>query len=266
MKIKKRATPRYGLADVAYFNADKMGRPSWSYVCWLDVMGMRSRMVWSDAISANGIFKLYNAAVRACKKAGHPSGFRLYPVMDGAFLTAERWQELADVVRETMRLYAGTFLITNSNALRFMIRGGMSYGPIYHGSGLKHEADTYLAAQPDIRNAIVIGTPVLSAYTTERGAPPFGIGVDRCLARRFETGEDEDSSVDTQKGLYHWHLATGKLAGELVTAIREYYTWYRKFGSASAYPPKERAEHLRSATSYFTFRLKGSRGRDGATK
>lgn len=251
MKIIRRAAPRLRVDDVAYFNADQMGPATWSYVCWLDVMGMRSRMAWSDAISANGIFKLYNAAIRARGKAGHPSKFRLYPVMDGAFLTAEEWHELADVVRETMRLYAGAFVRTTNNAFRFMIRGGVSYGPVYHGKDLKPEADWYLAEHADIRDAIVIGRPVLDAYSAERDAPPFGISIDANVARRFETDEDKDASVDAKKLVYCWHLKAGEVASELPTAIVEYYEWYKRHGKDSEYPPAERSAHLKKAMTYF---------------
>jgi len=48
-----------------YFNANKLLDPSNEYVCWIDVMGIKSSMERSIKISANFIYKLHIAAIEA---------------------------------------------------------------------------------------------------------------------------------------------------------------------------------------------------------
>jgi hypothetical protein len=241
--VTKRA--RHRLADdVAYFNADYMGDPESAFVCWLDVMGVSARMNWSVAVAANGVCKLYNAVIRAYQDSDRQNDVHIYPAMDGAYLATTSWETMLQVLRTSMRRLANTFM-TCPPHFRFPVRGGISHGSIYHGENIQEKADRYLSRMRRVRDCLVFGTPVISAYRAERRAAPFGIFLDEsALGRTGITGIDQH--LDWPR-----LLAPQTNRGQLLAAIVEYYDSLDALGDSAEYPQSQRRRDLRRAEAIF---------------
>ena len=73
----------------AYFNSQLLPEPSQEYVCFLDIMGIQSRMKKGClAKCGNFIFKLHATILEAWRTSGYKS-VSVYPIMDGAYITSK---------------------------------------------------------------------------------------------------------------------------------------------------------------------------------
>jgi hypothetical protein len=142
------------------------------FVAWVDVMGTKSSMSRSIAETANFIFKLHIAAIGAAA-----AGLRLYPVMDGVYATAADQATMLTFLRRLFHALAVEFNQTTEPFHRFIVRGGLAFGPVIHGSGVQPAASGVLAAAARHRDAILLGMPMVQAHTSEADAPPFGVYV-----------------------------------------------------------------------------------------
>lgn len=107
------------------------------YVAWVDVVGTRSAMTRSVMASATYIFKLHTAALLSSSEA---SGVALYPVMDGFYVTCNEQGTILKYLKNVCTMIAATFISESENHHRFLIRGAMSYGAVYHGRGISGTA------------------------------------------------------------------------------------------------------------------------------
>jgi hypothetical protein len=235
--------------DEAYFNSGGLKKPEHAYVCWLDVMGARSYMKWSDRVAATVVFKLHNAVIRGFTHASSPDEVRLYPVMDGTFLTSSEWTPLLKVLVDTMRLLSGTFLATAEDEFKFTVRGAISRSLVYHGRDVTAEADKYLANYPKVRDSVLIGAGAARAYEAEKKAGPFCIWRDDWAA----AARSRQRVREIKAGPLRWfeHSSADTSGVQLLKAIRMYYAWYGTHGIEEHYPASVRAEHLALAEEQF---------------
>src|SRR5579864_2546121 len=99
------------------FDADKLPVAESEYVAWVDVMGTQIAMSRSIKTTANFIFKLHLAAIRANSK-----DVKLYPVMDGFYVAAKKQGDVLAFLRKVYRQAADEFISTTRPQHRFMIR------------------------------------------------------------------------------------------------------------------------------------------------
>ncbi|MCW5938358.1 MAG: hypothetical protein KF884_07595 [Fimbriimonadaceae bacterium] len=162
-----------------YFDANKLNIQN-RYVAWLDVMGSRSMMTRSLATSANFIFKLHVAAIRANTK-----GLSLYPMNDGVYAVGDDIKLIQTWVKEAFR----QVVLANAQAKDdmtkvFLARAAVAFGPVADGRTLGNGAAHELNSNAQVKDAVLVGAPVVNAFLHERYASPFGVFVHES-ARTF---------------------------------------------------------------------------------
>ena len=153
------------------FNAAHLPVMASEYVAWVDVMGTQVSMSKSIKITANFIFKLHIAALRA-----QLNGVQVYPVMDGFYAASPNRNLMLAFLRGVFKSVAEEFNTTAGSHHRFVIRGGLAFGPVIHGHDVGACAEE-LAENQLYANSILLGMPMVQAHLVERDAPPFGIFV-----------------------------------------------------------------------------------------
>ncbi|MGE3601283.1 MAG: hypothetical protein AB7N70_37720 [Dehalococcoidia bacterium] len=210
-----------------YFDASKLKAPTKEYVAWIDVMGVQASMSRSIATTANFIYKLHIGALEA-----QTSGVRLYPVMDGVYATGRSQPEFLAFLRKLFSSLGALVGGEQEPARRFLVRGGLAFGAVYHGVDVPGEASPVLCDNPSYRDGILLGMPMVQANLVERTAPPFGIAVD-ASARGFSPTETEPLHV----GWWHWKSAPTSASWEaMVPAVRSYFEWCDKRSLPIDYP------------------------------
>jgi hypothetical protein len=112
-----------------FFDARQLGDPSEEYVAWVDVMGIQATLRRSIGSAANFVYKLHDAALQASGP-----GLRLYPVMDGFYVSSPERSLLAAFLRAVFLSVAEEHTSQPRERFRFVIRGAVAKGTIYHGS------------------------------------------------------------------------------------------------------------------------------------
>lgn len=202
---------------MSYFNANELPLPEISYVAWVDVMGIESHMQRSIKSAANFIYKLHVAALESPRTV-----VSLYPMMDGFYATCQSRPAMEEFLRALFYKLAHLFVSETKPHFRFLARGGLAYGEIYHGRGLSDAASSTLAANKPHRDSIVLGVPVIDANRVERLAPPFGVAIHESARAAAPTG-----SRPYNDEWWVWFDANYP-RDPLRVAIREYFEWYRR--------------------------------------
>src|SRR5271168_2943713 len=101
------------------FHAGHLPEMASEYVAWVDVMGTQVSMSRSISATANFIFKLHIAALRA-----QVAGMRIYPVMDGFYASAPDKNQMLAFLRSVFRSVAEEFnAAADAPHHRFIVRG-----------------------------------------------------------------------------------------------------------------------------------------------
>lgn len=223
--------------------------PSTEYVCWLDVMGTENQMLRSLPIAANFIYKLHCAVIEAYDELGCPDYIRLYPVMDGQYITSLRRVPLQNLVNQALCRLALTFLNEDTCFHQFLVRGAVAYGPVYHGMDLDPRTTAVLPRYERHRNSILMGLPMALAYRAERDAPPFGIAAD-ATARTFAPEGDWPFRFVW----LDWYRSSRPPIdpAQLLRKLEGYFDWQEKHCNMTGYKPESIARHRKLAQEYFT--------------
>jgi len=140
-----------------FFNPALVRDPEYDYVCWLDVMGTGNQMLRSLPTAANFIYKLQCAVLEAAEEVGFNQGVRLYPVMDGVYITSQRREPLQAILNQTLCRVAITFLKEQTPFHQFLVRGAIAFGPVYHGCDLDPKTSYVMARHEVIRDSMLMG-------------------------------------------------------------------------------------------------------------
>lgn len=227
-----------------YFNAKYLPQdPRNEYVAWVDIMGTRISMSRSLPASANFVFKLHEAALRA-----RSQNVILYPVMDGFYASSANQDSILTLLRVVFQGVAQEFNKSNQKH-RFIIRGAVAFGPVIHGQDIPPKASRIMGKNKPYRDNVLLGLPMVQASTTEKSAPPFGIFVHES-ARTF--------SPDGEKPLSHiwwkWWKWGEKNVGtwyKLRKELESYYEWCTSGGGDGGYDPARISAHRTLARQYF---------------
>lgn len=225
-----------------YFNAAPLPPTTVEYVTWIDVMGTQSSMSRSLKVTANFVFKLHIAALSA------PHGtVKLYPVMDGLYAACPDQTAMLSFLRAVMTAAAEEFNTTADNQFRFIVRGGLAFGQVYHGSAVPAAASTTLAANAAYRDCILLGMPMVQAHLCEASAPPFGIYVH----------ESARSSSPPGIGPLHqtwWRWDSGPSTAvwsALQASLTNYFAWCAERSLRIGYADDRIAAHKKMFEQYF---------------
>lgn len=233
-----------------YFNSRLLGEPVYDYVCWLDVMGTGNQMLRSLPIAANFIFKLHCAVIEAVEELNcDPQLLRLYPVMDGVYISAARRDPLQKVLQQALCRLATTFLNEAKPYHRFLVRGAVAFGPLYHGRDLHNDVSYALSNHPQIRDSILMGLPMAQAYRDEGLAPPFGIAI-HSSARAFAPGHDSPFPFIWLDWFRHSRPAIDP--SEMLVQLNDYFEWQSDHFNLTGYAPERIKHHRQLANEYYT--------------
>jgi hypothetical protein len=238
--------------DRPYFSAkgvvDRLGV---RYVGWIDLMGTSSMMRRSATIAAVFIGKLHSAAIKASKNLPTDQ-VRLYPVIDGVYMTSSTQAPLLRVMKEIMRVLSINFVLEKDIVHRFMVRGAIAFGPMCEGEDLLTEANWQLSSRPEYAKSICLGVPLAQAADAEKGASPYGIWIHES-ARSFAP-----PGVHPLTGT-HWHwwrYQTGAADQQLVDCLHsqlvEYLNWCERHSTYLIYAEDRIAAHRHLVNQYFT--------------
>jgi hypothetical protein len=171
--------------------------PKNQYVGWLDIMGAGYLMSISLERTANVIARLHMAAELARTQTGLQGA--ILPVNHGMFVFSDGKGAITELLQNVMVILAARFLQTKHQQDRFLVRGGIAYGPVINGDQLKNGIGSTKVGGTNIMTNVFFGSPVIQAYETERRAPPFGIAVHES-ARAFA----ESGSRPFQTSIWLW--------------------------------------------------------------
>lgn len=147
-------------------------KPATEYVCWLDIMGTRSTMSESFEKAANFMLRFHSCVIDAVKdeKRVHH-----YPVMDGVYIASPQKEALTKSIKCILNNLSDIFIAEENLNHRFVVRGAIARGDIAHGCNISNEICDIVASLDRYKNTVMMGLPMIQAYTSEHFAPPFGI-------------------------------------------------------------------------------------------
>ncbi len=232
-----------------FFDSALLPDPHYDYVCWLDVMGTGNQMLRSLPIAANFIFKLQCAVLESVEEVDADRVLRLYPVMDGVYITSRHRKPLQQVLNQTLCRVAMTFLSERKPFHQFLVRGAIAFGPVYHGCDLDPRSSAVMARHEAIRGSMLMGLPMAQAYREEREAPPFGIAV-HSSARAFSPEGDKPFR-------FIWldwfnHADPPIEPKELMAHLEKYFEWQLAHSTVTGYAEDRILHHRKLAREFFT--------------
>ena len=171
------------------FNSEHLKPADNVYVGWLDLMGAGHIMGTSVRKSANFLTRLHMAVHRAVTAVNFKG--RLLTINDGVFIVTPSKRELMSVMGRALILLACDFVAVPRPHDRFLLRGGIAFGPVYFGADLiPGLAPKKLRDNAEFLAPVMFGPAIIQAYRSESFAPPFGVAVHES-ARAFFPAHEE---------------------------------------------------------------------------
>lgn len=230
-----------------YFNGDMIPHSQMKYVCWLDIMGTKKIMSESVKKSANFIFKLHVALLESQK--GH-DGISLYPMMDGAYILSSSRKEITKFLSETLSRLAVNFSEEQDNRHRFLVRGALAFGPVYEGKFVNNSANYIFTEFESYKNSLILGMPIVQAFTEERKAPPFSIYICES-ARAFAPQGEDVFKCRWFKWQYQNALNKDFDFSKFISAGKEYFDYSKKHKLELEYDKSEEHQNMFSEFTEF---------------
>jgi hypothetical protein len=250
-----------------YFNAGYLPQLSGEYIAWCDGMGTGQTLGSSLHRAANFIFKLHRAFSNALGQLPGGHRVRVYPLMDGMYVTTPDKRDFQKVLGHAFSCLALEFIDTNHFYHRFMVRGGIAYGATMHGSDVRDEAFIHGIGTPqeeanraafrgshlrDSRSKLLLGAGMVPAYSSESLAPPFGLYVDDSALSIPQLVGAGDKGFHTR--LWRWWQQDRDLtdtARRLWPALESHYDYAKKRNREIGYPEESIKKHLGWGVEYF---------------
>lgn len=180
------------------------------FVCWIDIMGTKNTMLESNEKAANFILRFHQCVLSV---KGHFADMKFYPVMDGVYITAEKYDSMQCMLKELVLDLADMFCKETENRHRFVVRGAIAYGAVIDGSMIKKDI---CKMNDDYKQLMLLGLPVIQAYQSEREAPPFGLYIHE--SARMPKG--------FQGRYYAWFRNdSSDIVKKLCQSIDSYFEW-----------------------------------------
>jgi len=228
------------LQERPFFDAGKLPKIVSEYVGWFDVVGTQSHLTQSHKRAANFFAKIHLTAL-----ASRHDPVRLYPVMDGVYVTSPSRSSFLDFVHRFYRVLSVIFCGEEDSLHRFMVRGAMAFGPLTHGSAIPDGCAEF--KNKAYRDSLLIGMPMIHAHQAERQAPPFGVFIHES-ARAFAPTDEAPLSGRWWRW---WQPGDDPLIAEMRVALPQYFSWASDHAQESDYPQSKISEHSAAAFEYF---------------
>lgn len=223
-----------------YFNVNEMANiVEDRFVFFVDIMGMKNAMFRSFKRSAIFIGKFHSCVLRSsegCKNVD------VFPVMDGVYVVAEEYNEIKKFIESLYNRLSRIFVLSEKNCERFIVRGGLSYGPVVVGSKIGDTESEMLAKNGEYKNKLLFGFPVVLAYEGETKAPPFGVYLDVTIRIKMR---------DSVSGVWLRWCQCDSLFSALSKETELYFSWATEHSKELNYEEKKINEHKEIAKQFF---------------
>lgn len=247
-----------------YFDANHLPHPNGEYLLWCDGMGTGGALATSLSHAANFVFKLHRAFGDAVDAV---SGVRLYPLMDGMYVTSESRNTLQSVVRNAFIELAKEFVGHEEVPKHFIARGVVAYGATLHGANVPDEAfipgirtafeakNREAFAKSSLkatRSALLLSSAMAVAHRADSKAPPFGIYVHDTALSIPQLIDPHDSGFPSR--LWSWwrgNAAASAVAEKLAPALMQYFDEADQHSRDLDYSPEAITNHREAVQEYF---------------
>lgn len=247
-----------------YFNADQLQDARGEYVAWCDGMGTGSALSTSLKHAANFVFKLHRAFGNAVDSV---DGARLYPLMDGMYVTSPSRDTIQSVIRAAYTDLAREFYAHKEIHKHFIVRGAVAYGATLHGADVPEEAFVHgIGSQHEKKNrkafaestmdssrtTLLLSSAMATAYHAENSAPPFGVYVHDTALAIPQLVDQHDKGFSSR--LWRWwrgNTASITVAKELAPALTSYFDKAEQCSKDLNYPLEAIKKHRESLPEYY---------------
>jgi hypothetical protein len=214
------------------------------YVFWLDLMGARNAMKLSLPRAARSVMKIHSAALLA--RQLHP-GLEINPVMDGVYGYVTTRKLLQSCLAEILKDLANVFVQEKTPSNRFMVRAGVSFGPLVPGVSLA-EGAPILQTNREYLRGTAIGMAISHAYEAEGCAPPFGVYIHES-ARAFAPALPDAYAYSAN--LWPWFDEDDALWWATRRTLLKHFDWLSKNPVGAQYESEALKKHKALAAEYF---------------
>lgn len=219
------------------------------YVCWIDIMGTKSKMENSVNTCAIFMLKFHASILDAIQKK--KCVISVYPVMDGVYITSTSINDLQTALFHIFSELGDLFLSEDSFYHQFLVKAAIAYGPVIHGKDIDDSVNNAIASDKNYKNSLLLGLPMIQAITGEQKAPPFGVYVHESARTFHPTGETAFSFKWWKwflLGKQGWNKDKTK---QLSQKIEKYFDNCKKQSMVLEYPSDRIDVHKQAATEYF---------------
>lgn len=231
---------------MAFFDAKKLPTAKNEYVCFIDIMGIQSKMSHSINQSSNFIFKLHAIILEIWRTSTYKS-ISVYPIMDGAYITSSNKSEMLNFLTYIYNSLVKNLLREEDFKYWFWIRAALAYGETIHGRNIPYDASYEFSTRVGYKEQLLIGEPMILAYSKEREAAPMGIYID-------------NSANSKHQGIpldWRWfkntYIKIDSLQIKLfVQKMNQCYEDMNKIWSEEEYPIYKRTDHLNKFNLYYS--------------
>ena len=238
------------MSDI-FFDSRKLPRPKREYVAFLDIMGTKAHMTNSVYETANYIFKLHAAVLSAWRSEKYKNVF-VYPVMDGAYITASNQGDIEKILVRVFDSLASIFLKEPNICRRFSIQAGLSYGETIHGHRVPYSASKVFELDLPYKNNILLGSAMIQAYELSSTASPFGIAIAESAQKHIH---DQSRNYGSFHPGWKWHESKRIMINtETHTFSRELIAFFEQFRAEDNpfhYEPAKIDSHIEHIKVYF---------------
>jgi hypothetical protein len=221
------------------------------YVAWIDTMGAASIMSRSMGITANFLGKLHTAALRARHELATGDDLRIYPVVDGVYVTASRQGSVLAQLKGMIRSLALCFIFEENPLYHFMVRSCIAYGSVWEGNALMTPSHHELCDNPDYTDYILFGPAVAQAEREENLASPFGVWVHESARTLAPAGMHPLTCTHWEWWRFNANPVDTEVATTLVEHLKAYFEWCKQNSTRLLYPDDRIEAHSKLMRQYF---------------
>lgn len=222
------------------------------YVLWIDSMGTKARMSVSIQQSANFLLKLHQAIQKASE---NKAGLKIYPVMDAAYVTSKTQSEILSFINLLFTILALEFIQQEDPEHQFLVRGSLSYGPIYHAQDLipwmTQDKSGDKSGDKSYWEKVLLGIPVIQAYSSEEKAPPLGVFIHETARAFSPTGESHLPYVWDIWQECQGVIGDIALGEKLNESVNSYFDWCKQHSLRIDYPEDAIERHKKLWGMYY---------------
>lgn len=217
---------------MAYFNAELLPDTNKECVCFVDILGMKNKMLSSLSQASNYIFKLH-ATILKLWRIDNPYVISIYPVIDGAYITSKSKKLLLKFIA-SMYTELCTSLLKEDFEHWYLVRSSVAYGHIIHRRDIPYNASREFISSVGYKEHLLLGEAMVRAYTGEHEAAPMGVYLDESMGEKLGPRKYE-----------HWKwyredtISCEKLS-LFVKRLNEYYDDLFKDGDLKSLPDEKK--------------------------